>query len=67
PLAVLGRGYAIVRDAVSGLLRARTTDVHVGDQLQIAVADGTIIAGVTDVRPERDSATEQESPGSENA
>ena len=53
PLAVLGRGYAIVRDAVSGRVRARAAEVQVGDLLHIALADGTIVADVTDVRPAR--------------
>ncbi|MDE2992668.1 MAG: exodeoxyribonuclease VII large subunit, partial [Chloroflexota bacterium] len=51
PLAVLGRGYAIVRDAVSGRVRARAAEVSVGDMLHIVLADGTVVAGVTDVQP----------------
>ena len=51
PLAVLGRGYAIVRDAGSGRVRARAAEVSVGDLLHIALADGTIVAGVTEVQP----------------
>ncbi len=53
PRAVLGRGYAIVRDAVSGRVRARAAEVQVGDLLYIALTDGTIVAGVTDVQPAR--------------
>ena len=53
PLAVLGRGYAIVRDAVSGRVRARAAEVNVGDMLHIVLADGTVVAGVTDVQPAR--------------
>ena len=53
PLAVLGRGYAIIRDAVSGRVRARAVEVQVDDLLHIALADGTIVADVTGVRPAR--------------
>ncbi len=67
PLAVLGRGYAIVRDAVSGRVRARATEVHVGDLLHIALADGTVVAGVTDVQLDADAANGQQGPTGENA
>ena len=53
PLAVLGRGYAIVRDAVSGRVRARAAEVGVGNLLHIVLADGTIVADVTEVQPVR--------------
>ena len=66
PLAVLGRGYAIVRDAVSGRVRARAAEVRVGDLLHIVLADGTIVAGVTDVQPARGPETGRQVPVNES-
>ncbi len=42
PLAVLGRGYAIVRQLPSGKLVKSVGQLSVGDQLQLQLADGAV-------------------------
>jgi exodeoxyribonuclease VII large subunit len=46
PLAVLGRGYALVFDGSGRLLRD-TAEVSVGDALRIRVQSGALAARVT--------------------
>jgi len=46
PLAVLGRGYALVWDARSGRLLRAPEEVHVGDALRIRLHGGTLGATV---------------------
>jgi exodeoxyribonuclease VII large subunit len=48
PKVVLKRGYALVRDAKGGLIKA-ATQVKVGDKLTITTASAILQAGVTDV------------------
>jgi exodeoxyribonuclease VII large subunit len=50
PLAVLGRGYAIVRHGDGRIVRGRD-DAAVGDRLELRVADAELLARVEDVRP----------------
>ena len=46
PLAVLGRGYALVRHAGSGAIVRRAGDVAPGDRLAIRTAEADIEAEV---------------------
>ena len=46
PLAVLARGYSIVRHADSGGVIRKTDQVEVGDPLQIQLAEGELRATV---------------------
>ena len=46
PIHTLQRGYCICFDATNGLLVRSRTDVSVGDQLEITVADGAIASVV---------------------
>jgi exodeoxyribonuclease VII large subunit len=51
PLAILGRGYAILSNAQGDILR-RSGQARVGDALEARLADGRISATVTGVHPE---------------
>ncbi|NPD32292.1 exodeoxyribonuclease VII large subunit [Eggerthellaceae bacterium zg-997] len=51
PLAVLGRGYALARDARGGVVKS-TDQVSVGDALEVMVSDGRIACVVSDVMDE---------------
>jgi exodeoxyribonuclease VII large subunit len=51
PLATLGRGYAIVKDASGKVLHA-ATDVGVGDDVEAQLASGQLVATVKEVRNE---------------
>jgi len=53
PLAVLGRGYALVWHEPSGRLLRSSADVVAGDQLRIRVAEGEIAASVAAKAPQR--------------
>jgi exodeoxyribonuclease VII large subunit len=50
PLAVLGRGYAVVRSADGQVVRG-AEQVHSGQAIEIRVARGSIDAQVTDTKP----------------
>jgi exodeoxyribonuclease VII large subunit len=50
PLAVLGRGYAIARDAETGRIVRSVRDVAAGASLALRVADGEVDATVTGAR-----------------
>ncbi|HEY5659099.1 MAG TPA: exodeoxyribonuclease VII large subunit, partial [Myxococcota bacterium] len=50
PLAVLGRGYALVRCAPDGRIVRTAADVDVGDRLAIRVSEAEIEAAVEAVR-----------------
>ncbi len=52
PYAVLGRGYALVRDGAGRLVRDASR-CRVGDPLEIVLAKGVLGAEVTEVRAER--------------
>lgn len=49
PLAVLARGYAIVRDPQGRLVR-RAVEAHVNDEIRIDLAEGELSAQVLEVR-----------------
>ena len=51
PLATLGRGYAIVRDASGNVLHA-ARDASVGDDIEAQLASGRLLATVKEVRDE---------------
>jgi len=51
PLAVLARGYAIVRRAHDGAIVRRADDVAAGDRLSLRVAEAELEAAVSGVRP----------------
>ena len=51
PLAVLSRGYAMVRRERDGLIVRRTQEAPAGERLRIRVAEGEI-AAVSDVPDE---------------
>lgn len=51
PLATVGRGYAIVRDAQGNIIR-NAPEVSAGDRISAHVATGTVSAEVTSVNPE---------------
>ena len=50
PLAVLGRGYAIVHRAEDGSIVRRAADVSEGDALDFRLAEGIVRARVTGSR-----------------
>jgi exodeoxyribonuclease VII large subunit len=52
PLAVLGRGYALVRREADGQIVRRPADVALGDRLELRLASGEIGAEVTRLPPE---------------
>ena len=45
PLATLGRGYSIVRDAQGELVRS-SADVNIGDQVDVQLHKGSLTAKV---------------------
>ncbi len=51
PLAVIARGYALVRDKEGSLVK-RTSDVECGQSLKLAVSDGHILCTVDETLPE---------------
>ena len=50
PLAVLGRGYALVRRAADGAIVRREADLAVGDRLAVRLAEADVDATVEQVR-----------------
>ncbi len=54
PLAVLARGYALVRRASDGAIVRRADQLAAGDSLSIRVAEAEIDAAVSAARPLRD-------------
>jgi exonuclease VII large subunit len=48
PLRVLERGYALVGDAATGALISSVREVRAGQELQIALRDGSVTARVSD-------------------
>ncbi len=56
PLAVLGRGYSIVRREDDGAIVRAASDVAVGDRLDLQLAEGRLAAEVTDRQPDEGSA-----------
>ena len=51
PLAVLGRGYGLVRRARDGAIVRRADQLVPGDPLDIRVAEAEVAATVASVRP----------------
>jgi exodeoxyribonuclease VII large subunit len=51
PLAVLSRGYALVRDSETGLVVRRASDLTPGDRLSIRLAQGELEAAVGTIGP----------------
>lgn len=51
PLAVLGRGYAIVWQAQAGVILRRAADAAPGDRLRVRLAEGELVAEVREVAP----------------
>jgi exonuclease VII large subunit len=51
PLAVVGRGYAIVSDNQSSQPVVSVKQVQVTDQLDVMLQDGTILAEVKSIQP----------------
>ena len=51
PLSVLARGYSIVKN--NNKILTNTSDISVGDQLEIAFNSGTAIVDVTQINYER--------------
>jgi exodeoxyribonuclease VII large subunit len=58
PLAVLGRGYALVRRSADGRIVRSVTDVRLGESLALRLASGGLTAEVTRLDPP------DETPGS---
>jgi exodeoxyribonuclease VII large subunit len=56
PLAVLGRGYAIVRDPEAGRIVRSADELHPGERIDVRFARGRVAAEVTRVDPEDPSA-----------
>lgn len=54
PLAVLGRGYALVRRSADGAIVRREGDVAVGDSLAVRLAEVDVEATVSEVAPRED-------------
>ena len=48
PLRVVSRGYALVEN--NGKIVKSTSDVSINDQLLLKISDGTVVAGVLEVR-----------------
>jgi exodeoxyribonuclease VII large subunit len=55
PLAVLGRGYALVRRADDGRIVRSVADVRVGESLELELASGGLAAQVTRLDPPEES------------
>jgi exodeoxyribonuclease VII large subunit len=53
PMAVLQRGYAVVRGP-DGRPVSRIAQVHVGDQVTVRLSDGTFEANVKQVNPAKE-------------
>lgn len=51
PLAVLARGYSIIQTEPEGAVVTRTADVKAGDEVRARLADGQLLCGVREVRP----------------
>ncbi len=56
PLAVLGRGYALVRHEAGGWIVRRASQLQVGDRLDVRFGAGRVGAQVTRIEPEEASA-----------
>lgn len=54
PLSVLGRGYAIVRRADSGLVVSQQGQVSTGDRLRVQLSDGELSVRVDDILESED-------------
>jgi exodeoxyribonuclease VII large subunit len=52
PLAILARGYCIMRTVPEGRVVRRTEDVAVGDQVRARLAEGQLVCAVREVVPE---------------
>jgi exodeoxyribonuclease VII large subunit len=52
PLAVLGRGYSIVKTLPEGLIVKEAASVAVGSAVDVKVSSGSFQAKVTDVSEE---------------
>ena len=61
PQAVLRRGYAIVRQADETIVRS-TTDLHLGQELQIKLGQGQLNVQVTEILPTPFDASEYSLP-----
>jgi exodeoxyribonuclease VII large subunit len=59
PLAVLGRGYALVRREVDGRIVRQASEVAIGDALDLRLGRGGLGAEVTRVDPEPDPASDE--------
>ena len=55
PMAVLGRGYAVVRDPVSGQAVRSVEQARVGSNLDVMLRDGTINVKVLKAKRGSDS------------
>jgi exodeoxyribonuclease VII large subunit len=51
PLAVLSRGYSVVRDMGTNRVVSDAASSHVGDSLQLTLAKGTLVVEVNEVNP----------------
>ncbi|CAA9292486.1 MAG: Exodeoxyribonuclease VII large subunit [uncultured Chloroflexi bacterium] len=51
PLAVLGRGYSVVRDTATGAVLRSAAHAHPGQVLDIQLGEGALSATVNSVRP----------------
>jgi exodeoxyribonuclease VII large subunit len=52
PLAVLARGYSILQTVPGGAVVTQTADVKAGDEVRAQLADGQLLCGVREVRPD---------------
>ena len=52
PLAILGRGYAIVQTVPDGTVVKRARDVSAGDQVSAKLADGRLLCDVRKILPD---------------
>jgi exonuclease VII large subunit len=57
-LGVLGRGYAVVRDAESGAVMRSSDAARAGQRVDVRLAQGSLTAQVTGVTPPRSPAGE---------
>jgi exodeoxyribonuclease VII large subunit len=53
PLAVLARGYAIVKDFRSGKVLKKSTDTMVGAEVHATLSEGELVCRVQKIHPQK--------------
>jgi len=51
PLAVLGRGYSIVKDLRNGKVLKKSTDTIVGAEVRATLSEGELVCRVQQIHP----------------